>query len=32
VVRELFRSLGDAIASVVRRDRYYWDPVHLPFE
>ena len=32
VVRELVRSLGDDVASVIRHDWYYRDLVHLPFE
>lgn len=32
VVRELVRSLGDGVASVIRHDWYYRDLVHLPLE
>ena len=32
VVRELVRSLGDDVASVIRHDWYYRDLAHLPFE
>ena len=32
VVRELVRSLGDDVASVMRHDWYYRDLAHLPIE